>query len=195
MSQPHLIKQILKDLRLLGDDVAVKDTPACASKILGSHPESKPFDGHFNYRSVIGKLNYLEKSTRPDLGYSVHQCARFSANPKTEHGNAVKHIGRYLRGTRDKGIYLKVSDVSFEVWADADFSGNWRKEEALEDSDTARSRSGYIITYLGCPILWKSQLQTEIAWRSCESEYICLSQALKRTIPLMEIVQEMKKLG
>ena len=195
LSQPHLIEQILKDLRLRGDDVAVKGTPACASKMLGSHPESKPFDGHFNYRSVIGKLNYLEKSTRPDLGYSVHQCARFSANPKTEHGNAVKHIGRYLRGTRDKGIYLKVSDVSFEVWADADFSGNWRKEEALEDSDTARSRSGYIITYLGCPILWKSQLQTEIALSSCESEYICLSQALKRTIPLMEIVQEMKKLG
>ena len=63
LSQPHLIEQILKDLRLLSDDVAVKDTPSCTSKIIGSYPESKPFDGHFNYRSVIGKLNYLEKST------------------------------------------------------------------------------------------------------------------------------------
>jgi hypothetical protein len=53
---------------------------------------------------VIGKLNYLEKSTRPDIAYAVHQCARFAANPKKEHGIAVKHIGRYLLDTQDKGI-------------------------------------------------------------------------------------------
>jgi hypothetical protein len=29
--------------------------------------DSEDFDGHFNYRSVIGKLNYLEKSTRSDM--------------------------------------------------------------------------------------------------------------------------------
>ena len=112
-----------------------------------------------------------------------------------EHGNAVNRIGHYLRGTRDKGIYLTLSDDSFKVWADADFSGNWMKEEAMSDSDTARSRTGYLITYLGCPICWKSQLQTEIALSTCESEYISLSQALRKTIPLIEIVKEMKRYG
>ncbi len=195
LSQPHLIDQILKDVRLLGEDVDIKETPSNSSKVLGSHPESAPFDGHFNFRSVIGKLNYLEKSTRPDIAYAVHQCARFAANPKKEHGEAVKRIGRYLRGNRDKGIVLKLSDDSFEVWANADFSGNWLKEEAMDDSATARSRSGYYITYLGCPILWKSQLQTEIALSTCEAEYIALSQALRKVIPLMEIVKEMKRHG
>ena len=27
---------------------------------------------HFNYRSIIGKLNFLEKSSRPDIAYAVH---------------------------------------------------------------------------------------------------------------------------
>ena len=45
---------------------------------------------------------------------------------------------------------------------DADFAGNWNKEEAFNDRDTAHSRHGYFIMYAGCPIVWKSQLQMEI---------------------------------
>ena len=127
----------------------------------------------------------------------MHQCARFSQSPKVEHAKAVKLIGRYLHGTRNKGIFLRPTNDSFTVWADADFSGNWKKDdqESVHDPNTARSRSGYIIAYLGCPILWKSQLQTEIALSSTESEYISLSQALRKTIPLMKTVQEMKESG
>ena len=44
----------------------------------------------FNYRSVIGKLNFLEKSTRPDITYAVHQCTHFSADPKQSHADAIK---------------------------------------------------------------------------------------------------------
>jgi len=125
----------------------------------------------------------------------VHQCARFSINPKKEHGNAIKWLGRYLRGTRDKGICIHPKNNTFRVWADADFSGNWNAETAMDHPDTARSRSGYIISYLGCPILWRSQLQTEISLSSCESEYICLSQSLRKTIPMIELIMEMKALG
>jgi hypothetical protein len=37
-----------------------------------------PFTYQWHYRSVIGKLNFLEKSTRPDISYAVHQLARYS---------------------------------------------------------------------------------------------------------------------
>ena len=195
LTQPQLIDQILEDLHLNNENVTEKDTPACSSNILHSFPDSEPFDNHFHYRSVVGKLNYLEKSSRPDIAYATHQCARFSENPKVEHGKALKRIGRYLKGTREKGIILRPKDTSFKVWADADFSGNWNAETAMEDSDTARSRSGFIITYLGVPILWKSQLQTEIALSSTESEYVCLSQAARKVIPVMELIAEMKALG
>jgi hypothetical protein len=45
----------------------------------------------------------------------------------------------------------------------------------------------------GCPIMWKSQLQTEIALSSCESEYIAFSQALRKVIPAMHLIQDMKR--
>jgi hypothetical protein len=61
------------------------------------------------------------------------------------------------------------------------------------DVDTARSRHGYIISYAGCPVMWKSQLQTEIALSSSESEYCGLSYALQDAIPIMELLKEMKR--
>jgi hypothetical protein len=36
---------------------------------------------NWNYRSVIGKLNYLANNTRPDISMVVHQCACFCSNP------------------------------------------------------------------------------------------------------------------
>jgi hypothetical protein len=195
LRQPHLIDQILKQLRLDKDSVNTKTTPALASKILSNHKDSDPFDESFHYRSVIGKLNYLEKCTRPDIAYAVHQCARFSIDPRKEHGEAVRRIGRYLKATRDKGIIIALQDEDFKVFADSDFSGNWNKKEAEFDPDTARSRTGYIIQYMGVPLVWKSQLQTEIALSSTEAEYICLSQALRVTIPLMNLIKEFRELG
>ena len=103
LTQPHLIDQILTDLRLNDDSVKVKTTPMSSSKLLSRHTESPSFDNSFHYRSIIGKLNYLEKASRPDLAYACHQCARFSSDPKKEHGDAVRWLGRYLKGTRDKG--------------------------------------------------------------------------------------------
>jgi transposase InsO family protein len=194
LTQPHLIDQILKDLRLEDENVTTKDTPASSSKILRRHTDSAPFDGSFNYRSVIGKLNYLEKGTRSDISYIVHQCARFSTDPKQEHAQALRWLGRYLKATRNRGTILQpAKGKDMEVYVDADFSGNWHAEESW-DRDTARSRHGFIVMYAGCPILWKSQLQTEIALSSTESEYTGLSYALRDAIPIMELLKEMKEL-
>jgi hypothetical protein len=192
LTQPHLIDQILDDLRLNGDNVTTKKTPASSSRLLSRHSDSEPFDNSFNFRSVIGKLNYLEKSTRSDIAYITHQCARFTTAPKQEHAQALRWLGRYLRETRTKGTILRpVKGRDMEVYVDADFSGNWDPKETW-DVDTARSRHGYIIMYAGCPILWKSQMQTEIALSSTESEYCGLSYALRDAIPIMELLKELK---
>ena len=195
MTQPHLIDSILKDLHLDGPNVNTKSTPAASSRILRRHQDSEPFDRSFDYRSVIGKLNYLEKATRSDIAYITHQCARFVTDPRKEHGDAVRWLGRYLRGTRDKGTILSPDPSrGLEVYVDADFAGNWDSRES-DDKDTARSRHGYYISYAGCLITWKSQLQTEYALSSTESEYTGLSYALREAIPIMELLKEMKAKG
>jgi hypothetical protein len=124
LTQPHLIRSILNDLGLQ-ENSKTRPIPALSSKRLFRHPDSPDHNESWNYRAVIGKLNFLEKSSRPDIAYAVHQCARFSQNPKLEHSKAVKLIGRYLMDTIDEGIVCKADDTSMECWADADFAGNW----------------------------------------------------------------------
>jgi hypothetical protein len=194
-TQPHLIDKILSALRMDNDNVKTKETPAASSVLVSRHTGSPEFNHSFNYRSVIGMLGYLE-TTRSDISYATHQCARFSSDPKSEHEKAVRWIGRYLKGTRDKGMtFTPDESKGLEVHVDADFSGNWDSQEAASDRDTARSRHGYIISYAGCPIVTKSQLQQEIALSTTESEYTGLSYALREAIPIIRLLDEMKEEG
>ena len=154
-------------------------------------------DNSFHYRSVIGKLNYLEKATRPDISFATHQCARYVADPKTSHARAVRWLGRYLLHSRKKGIRFK-ADITcvLEVFVDASFTGNWDKQDAQTgERDTVRSRHGCIILYYGCLLIWKSQLKTEIALSSTESENTGLSYSLREAIPLMTLLEELKAHG
>ena len=154
-------------------------------------------DKSFHYRSVIWKLNYLEKATRPDISFATHQCARFVADPKKTHAQAVRWLGRYLLHSKRKGMRFR-ADITrgLEVFVDASFAGNMDKQDAQTgDRDTARSRHGYIILYYGYPLIWKSQLQMEIALSSTESEYTGLSYALREAILLMALLEELKEQG
>jgi hypothetical protein len=112
-----------------------------------------------------------------------------------EHASAVRWIGRYLKGTRTKGFIIHPNSTGLEVFVDAEFSGNWDPEIAHFDKDTARSRHGYFVMFAGCPIVWASQLQTEIALSSTESEVTGLSYALRSAIPMMCLMNELKQNG
>jgi hypothetical protein len=194
LSQPHLIQQILNDLGFK-DNTKPKRTPAPSAIILHRDPDGPDFEEEWAYRSVVGKLNFLEKSTRGDLSYAVHQCARFSANPKHSHAEATRHIGLYLVGTKDKGIILNPTEASFDCFVDADFCGTWNPDTAEGDSSTSKSRTGYVIKYAGCPIVWQSKLQTETALSTTEAEYVALSSALREVICLMELLKEAQRHG
>jgi hypothetical protein len=90
----------------------------------------------------------------------------------------IKWLGRYLKEPYDKGLILKLDGVSgLEVYVDTDFVGNWDPQDMLS-RDSTRSRHGYIVKFNNCPILWKSQMATEIALLSTESEYTGASVAL-----------------
>ena len=186
LTQPHLIASIMTDMNFAAK-TKTKGVPARPSVILQRDLEGPVFDEYWNYRSVIGKLNFLEKSTRPDIAYAVHQSARFAANPKASHASAVRQIVRYLAGTSSKGLILRPNEHSFVVWADADLCVNWDKNTGVSDLMTAKSRSGYAITSAGYPVLWASKLQTEVVLSTTEAKYIFLSQLLRDTIPIMRL--------
>ena len=43
----------------------------------------------------------------------------------------------------------------------------------------------------GCPLFWHSKLQSEIALSTTEAEYIAISQALRKVIPLVNLLNEL----
>ena len=146
LSQPHLIDQVVKEVGMsIGKG---QSTPAASTVILHRFEHEEDYDEkEFHYRSVIGKLNFIEKSTRPDISYATHQCARFCENPKVSHAKAVKRLVAYLRNSRDEGIVMdpKKERLSLEIYCDADWSGNYVKRTAEWDASTAKSRTGFVI--------------------------------------------------
>jgi hypothetical protein len=131
LTQPQLINSIIEDLHFQ-DNTKERDTPALSTQVLNRDQDGEPMDPTFHYRRVIGKLNFLEKSTRADIAYSVHQCARFCENPKQSHAVAVKNIVRYLKATRDEGMILNPQQhKSFDCYVDSDFCGLWNRALAM----------------------------------------------------------------
>jgi hypothetical protein len=187
MTQTGLIDSIIKDLGLNNTSNS-KTTPS--DSILYPDIGGIPRQETWNYRSVIGKLNFLAQNTRLDISFAVHQCARFCTNPTALHELAVKRIARYLIYTKDKGLILHpTKDFSLDMYIDADFAGMWHQQHsALRDN--VLSRTGYIITFCGCPIHWVSKLQSEIALSTTESEYIALSMGTRELLPLRRLMTE-----
>jgi hypothetical protein len=126
MTQPHLIASILEDLQLAGPELKgntkTKELPSMSTRKIMADTSGPEFTYPWHYRSVIGKLNFLEKSTHPDISYVVHQLAHYSTKQKQSHGQAMKHLGRYLLGTKDKGLILQPQGhTNLQCYVDADF--------------------------------------------------------------------------
>ena len=191
LNQPQLIDSILKDMKFQ-NNMKEQDTPALSLVILQKDTQGKPFNNDFHYRRVISKLKVLEKSTRPNISYVAHQCARFCEHLKQSHGEAVRHLCRYLKATRDKGIICNpANDNSYECWVDTDFAGGFDGKIVGTDPTTSKSCSGWAITYAGCPVTWASKIQTLTALSTTEAEYIALSTTCQELIPMLELTKEM----
>jgi hypothetical protein len=170
----------LKDQRL-------HDIPAVRILYKGGEPRKTDF----HYRSDVGQLNYLTASTRPELMMAVHQCARFSANPRLQHEQAIKRTVRYLKRTGTKGLILW-PDISrgLECHMDADFVGGFSPEYS-DDATTCYSQTRYIIWCAGCPLIWSFKLQTTVALSATEAEYIAFSTSLRDVIYVMQLLEEL----
>ncbi len=89
-TQRTLIDAIIKDVNLT--DAKVKPVPAKVSMPLHAFKDAPPFNLNFNYRSVVGKLNYLTQTSKGYIMYATHQIAKYSSNPRKPHGEAILYL-------------------------------------------------------------------------------------------------------
>jgi hypothetical protein len=106
--------------------------------------------------------------SKPDLILAVSQCARYTHSPSRSHEIALQlmRIGQYLKGTADQGLILRAkpltSTFDFDIFVDAAFAVGGGSEEP-SDPSSVKSRTGYIVEVMGCPVIWLSKMQTNIA--------------------------------
>ena len=74
------------------------------------------------YAPVVGSLMYAMVATRPNISHAVGVISMH--NPGRSHWNAVKHVFRYLAGTKDHGILFGPNLTTSVVgYTDSDFAG------------------------------------------------------------------------
>jgi len=123
LTQEGLTKRIITALGLDSSYSCATETPAEVGP-LPKDASGTPADPLYNYASIVGMLLYLSGHSRPDIAFAVHQCARYTFKPTTRHLAALKRIGRYLKGTSDKGLILHPSNhLHVDCFPDADFAG------------------------------------------------------------------------
>ena len=120
INQSKYVSDIISKFKL--SDSSSMRTPMPTGAKLSADPEGKSVECKL-YRGMIGSLLYLTAS-RPDIMFSTCLCARYQANPKESHLIAVKRIFRYLKGTKNLGLwYPKDSAFDLMAYTDSDYGG------------------------------------------------------------------------
>ena len=76
------------------------------------------------YASAMGSLKYAMLCTRPDICYLVGMVSRYQSNLGLKHWQAVKHILKYLRRTRDYMLVYHSKNLIPIGYTDSDFQSN-----------------------------------------------------------------------
>jgi hypothetical protein len=108
--------------------------------------------------------------------------------------SVIKRLGKHLLRTKDKDMILNPRH-SFDCFCGADLCRKRDRVNAYVDPLTAKSRTGYVITYASCQIMWADKLQPYVALSTTEVDCGALSTSLRDMIHMMQIVKEARALG
>lgn len=183
ISQKHYAEEILKIFNY--SNCTPKKHPLGRTYPAFSEENKPSPDQRFPYLQFIGKLNYLARSTRPDLAFAASHLATFCSTYQQEHWEACQDVVRYIKGTLDTSIvYSREGSDQPTGFSDAIYAG---------DSGDRKSISGYAFMYAGGMISWKSKKQPIIAHSSTESELVALDSAAREALWLTTVFRELGK--
>ena len=183
ISQKQSIKKILERQGL--DTASPVLMPLNPNIKIVSNPDGNKGDCSNSFAQLLGELQYIAISTRPDIAFAVNRLASYTANPSMQHVIAVKQILRYLSGTRTYGITYKAEPdkiVTFKGFRDA----------AYADREDGKSTTGYVFLAADGAITWKSGRQNVTAQSSTEAEYIAMWETGKEGSWLRNLHKELK---
>ncbi len=135
------------------------------------------------YRSICARTNYLAQD-RADITYIAKELCRRMSNPTEADWQAMKRMGRYLKGRPRMIQYFgwQAEGAELEVNSDTDHAGCTR---------TRKSTSGGCILYGShCMRFW-SKTQAGISLSSAESELTGVVKATTEAIGMMALMKDL----
>lgn len=176
LSQPSYIEDVIQLCRL--QDARPVPTALNPGVRLGRHqcpttPEERAEMANVPFREALGQLLWIANSYRADIQYAASLLSQFQSNPGHAHWEALKHVVRYLIGTRDRTLVLGGTDEPLCGYSDA--------SHGTESLDWY-SMSGYTFTLFGGAISWRAKKQSVVAQSTAEAEYIALSFATREVL-------------
>ncbi|KAH9659029.1 hypothetical protein KPL70_023708 [Citrus sinensis] len=188
LSQKQYLKKVLQQFGMTEQTKPVS-TPLAShfklsAQLFPSTDAEREYILQVPYSNAVGSLMYAIVCTRPDISHAVGIVSRFMHNPSKGHWQAVKWILRYIQKTVDIGLLFERDDTLGQGvigYVDSDYAG---------DLDKRRSTTGYVFTFAGGPISWKSTLQSTVAL-TIEAEYMAITEAVKEAIWLQGLLENL----
>ena len=145
---------------------------------------------HKRYRAIVGKLLWLAL-IRPDIAYATKELSRDLTTPTTESVTKVKHLLRYIAGTKEHcqrlcpSMTLSDSDCQLDIdcYVDSDWAGC---------RSTRKSTSGTVVQLLNSTVSFGSRTQGTIALSSGEAELYAIGQGTSEALFVRNLVTEAK---
>lgn len=184
LSQRGLIDKTLQDADMLMANGKHTPYPTNESYHPPSTEDTEQPETRDKYMQIIGDIRYIADSTRPDLAYVAGRLGAAMSRPTTRHWRIMIATLRYLKKTRNYGLFFKRNaekksiNVAFKtspICASSD--ADW-----ANDVTDRRSITGGLITYRGRPVAWMSKKQPTVALSTAEAEYRAMAEVTQRAI-------------
>jgi hypothetical protein len=152
------------------------------------------------YQSLVGSLNWLAHTTRPDLSTVVSLLAQHQSNPSPGHLEAALYVVKYVAQTKTLGIFFSSRNRSrLETFlhfplpptvlsmADA----NWGPQDASTTSNKPGELPLFTAFYVDLfgPVHWMSKRQFITACSSAEAEIYATNECVKFLLELTQILE------
>jgi hypothetical protein len=175
LSQSHYVEKILSQFGFI--DSKSSPIPYDPSVILRKN-KNEPTN-QLIYSQIIGSLMYLASATRSDISFAVSKLSRFILNPGIDHWHAFERVMRYLCGTMSYEIHYLGHPAVLEGYSDT----NW-----ISDVDDIKATSGYVFTFGGDTLSWRSCRQTILTRSTMEAELTALDTTTVESEWLRELL-------
>jgi len=180
ITQTKLIDDIVSQV-----DCFTTNIPAEPGKTLHKSEDETIIDAT-RYRSMVGKLLYVNKVSRPEISNAVRELSQHFDKPNNSHWKQLFKVCSYLKCTRERGLCMRKCTnrpTQLTGYVDSNFA---------TDVNDRRSTTGYIVTLGESVISWKSKKQGSTTLSSTEAKYVAISQCACELKFLSMLLKEMR---